>query len=164
MRNIMQNLVRLTLYFLIFFLLLSMKAYGQADSIIGIWLTEVKSHIKIIPCSEGYCGYINKVAIRDEIYIKYKKEIDEMGVQNIIDFFNEEPALRTRPLLGLKIMTLKYDAKKKIFNGEVYNPEDGKTYLGKIEIINKDQLRLTGCTFFNLLCKSENWFRIGNID
>ncbi len=157
--------IRRTLFTLIilFFLVLRLNSFALAQEsyFLGTWLTDVKSHITIKECDEGLCGYISKVTIREELYQKHKEEIDKIGIDNVFDYFNEDPKLRSRLLLGLKVLTLNEKVSPSVYKGEVYNPEDGKTYSGKVEIINNNQLRLTGCTFFGIICRSEDWYRVG---
>lgn len=45
------------------------------------------------------------------------------------------------------------------WKGDLYNPEDGKTYTGKITFESADQLTLSGC-LVAFLCQSETWTRI----
>ncbi len=135
-------------------------ALAQANSINGTWLTEIKSHITIEKCNIGYCGYISKVAIRPKLYEKNKQAIDRIGIQNAYDYFNKDPNLQNRRLLGLNILTLDTRAENLVFSGHVYNPEDGKTYKGKIELLNNNQIKLTGCAFMGVICSSEIWYRI----
>jgi uncharacterized protein (DUF2147 family) len=45
------------------------------------------------------------------------------------------------------------------WKGELFNPEDGKTYTGKIHYIPPNQLTLTGC-LIAFLCQSETWTRL----
>ncbi|KAF2990682.1 DUF2147 domain-containing protein [Methylocystis sp. MJC1] len=45
------------------------------------------------------------------------------------------------------------------WKGDLYNPEDGKTYTGKITFETSDQLTLSGC-LVAFLCQSETWTRI----
>jgi uncharacterized protein (DUF2147 family) len=42
------------------------------------------------------------------------------------------------------------------WKGELFNPENGKTYSGKITLENPKELTLTGC-LFAFLCQSETW-------
>ena len=43
------------------------------------------------------------------------------------------------------------------WDGEIYNPENGKTYSGHIILLNADLLRIEGCVLF--FCGGENWTR-----
>lgn len=141
-------------------LLISSQAFAQSNPLIGVWLTDVKSHLTIKICQEGLCGYITKVSIRPKLYEKNKQEIDRVGIQNAPDYFNKDPDLRSRRLLGLQVLMLDKQEAPTVFSGKVYNPEDGRTYSGKLELINKNQLRLTGCAFLGIICQSEDWYRV----
>ena len=148
--------------FIILSLLGAMSGNASAQSLllVGTWLTDVQSHVEIRPCKEGLCGYVTKVAIREKLYKENKQEIDRIGIQNAFDYFNKDPNLRSRRLLDLQILTLDKKVADNIYSGVVYNPEDGKTYSGKMKIINQDQIRMSGCAYFKLICRSEDWFRV----
>lgn len=45
------------------------------------------------------------------------------------------------------------------WKGDLFNPEDGKTYTGKITYEPPNQLTLTGC-LVAFLCQSETWTRV----
>jgi uncharacterized protein (DUF2147 family) len=45
------------------------------------------------------------------------------------------------------------------WKGDLFNPEDGKTYTGKISYDSPTQLTLTGC-LVAFLCQSETWTRV----
>jgi uncharacterized protein (DUF2147 family) len=45
------------------------------------------------------------------------------------------------------------------WKGDLFNPEDGKTYTGKIAYEPPDQLTMTGC-LVAFLCQSETWTRV----
>ncbi|PPD43208.1 MAG: hypothetical protein CTY15_10645 [Methylocystis sp.] len=45
------------------------------------------------------------------------------------------------------------------WKGDLFNPEDGKTYTGKITYDSPNQLTLTGC-LVAFLCQSETWTRV----
>ncbi|WP_424361204.1 DUF2147 domain-containing protein [Methylocystis parvus] len=45
------------------------------------------------------------------------------------------------------------------WKGDLFNPEDGKTYTGKITYQEPNQLTLTGC-LVAFLCQSETWTRV----
>ncbi|WP_442754924.1 DUF2147 domain-containing protein [Methylocystis sp. JAN1] len=45
------------------------------------------------------------------------------------------------------------------WKGDLFNPEDGKTYTGKITYEAPNQLTLTGC-LVAFLCQSETWTRV----
>jgi len=126
----------------------------------GTWLTQAKSEITIAECPDGYCGDITKVVVPDDIYKANKKAIDSVGTTNFTDQMNKDPALRSRPILGLQIVTLHSGDKPKIYDGEIYNPQDGNTYSGYVEVLSADRIRLNGCILYNVICKGEEWTRV----
>ncbi len=46
-----------------------------------------------------------------------------------------------------------------VWTGSAFNPEDGKTYSGKM-MLSGDHLTTAGCVFGGLICKSVSWSRI----
>jgi len=126
----------------------------------GVWLTQAKSEITVTPCAEDYCGNISKVVVPENIYKQNKKIIDSIGASNFTDEMNKDPKLRSRPIMGLQILTLHRSDKPQIFNGEIYNPQDGNTYSGYVEVLSPNKIRLNGCILYNLLCKGEDWTRV----
>jgi uncharacterized protein (DUF2147 family) len=43
------------------------------------------------------------------------------------------------------------------FSGQLYNPQDGKTYTGKLKLMSPKTLQLSGCVFGGLICRSQTW-------
>lgn len=135
------------------------QAQQGVESVIGVWIGEKQSEITIELCEEGLCGRLSKIVIPPEIYAEHKDEIDALSVEEFNDEMNKDPLLRSRPMLDLRILTLTTQIAPNEFEGEVYNPEDGHTYYGKLAALDEQTLRLTGCGFFNLICQSEDWTR-----
>jgi len=79
---------------------------------------------------------------------------------NYIDALNKDPALRGRQVLGLQILVLNSNTAQNRLEGTIYNPEDGETYNGFMELIDDDNIRLSGCILFNLICLGEDWVRV----
>jgi hypothetical protein len=46
-----------------------------------------------------------------------------------------------------------------LWQGQVYNAENGKTYDSKISLASADVLRIEGC-ILGFLCGGENWTRV----
>jgi uncharacterized protein (DUF2147 family) len=76
-----------------------------------------------------------------------------------VDSYNPNPAARTRPTLGLHILLAMKPTKPGLWEGEVYNAENGKTYTSKLSLTSPDVLRIEGCVL-GFLCGGENWTRI----
>ncbi len=143
-------------------LLFSMAAQAAAgvenSPVVGTWTTLSQSQITITPCETGYCGYITKIVVPDRIREKYGDNLDALQ-GNYVDTLNKDPSLRQRPIQGLQILSLEAEFSQGRLNGTVYNPEDGETYEGFLEMLDFDNVRLSGCVLFNLICMGENWTR-----
>ena len=90
-------------------------AAGEPDAILGTYLNEKQTaHIEIFKDGGAYSGRI----------IWHK--------ENRKDYKNPDPALQDRPLVGMVFLTdFVYDPEEKEWDsGEVYAPDDGKTYSG----------------------------------
>lgn len=128
--------------------------------IVGTWITQQETEITIEPCDAGYCGFISKIVVPQEILDQYGAEqIAAFGEENFVDNFNPDPALRDRPILGLEMLTLVRQSGPVRYDGTVYNPQDGNTYDGFVEIIGPDSIRLSGCILYNTVCQGEDWTR-----
>jgi uncharacterized protein (DUF2147 family) len=130
---------------------------AQAQSAIeGVWLTPQQSEMTINSCVEGFCGYISKIVITDEIRAKYGAEVDAIAVYT--DYNNKDPNLKDRPIQGLQILTLRQtDASH--YQGEIYNPEDGETYEGFLSVTDTNSLVLKGCAM-KVFCAEQVWRRV----
>lgn len=73
------------------------------------------------------------------------------------DYNNPDPAKRNRSTLGMPILLGLQQTAANRWDGEVYSPEDGKTWTINISLINADQLRLQGCLLF--FCGGQVWER-----
>lgn len=136
------------------------SAFAQAQ-IEGVWQTQLQSEITISRCAEGYCGRISKVVVPQR-YLEGSNgaAIEAMRPEDFFDYNNKDPQLRQRPILGLQILTLTPTDRPDIYNGEIYNPEDGNTYSGYMEVLGPDKVRLNGCVLFNVICRGEDWVRV----
>jgi uncharacterized protein (DUF2147 family) len=74
-----------------------------------------------------------------------------------VDYNNPDPAKRNRPTLGMPILLGMQQTAANRWDGEVYSPEDGKTWTVNISLTNPDQLRIQGCLLF--FCGGQVWAR-----
>lgn len=150
-----------TLVLLIAFFAAS-PAHAQFSSPIeGVWRTMLLSEVTISACPEGYCGYLSKIVVPEgRLSAAEAEAAAAMRPEDFFDHRNKEPSLRTRPMLGLQILTLRTGSKPHVFDGEIYNPEDGNTYSGYMELLGPDLVRLNGCVLFNVICRGEDWVRV----
>lgn len=79
----------------------------------------------------------------------------------VTDRHNPDPALRSRPLTGLRLLWgLRYDADAQAWRGGyVYDSDNGKTYRCDIHLASPDRLILRGYIGITLLGGSTTWTR-----
>jgi uncharacterized protein (DUF2147 family) len=119
------------------------------DKALGVWANEDgEAHIEIAPCGSEICGRI----------VWLKQPLDEYG-QSHTDKNNPNPALRSRAILGLVIMSkLHPNQDNTRLDGEVYNSRNGKVY--DIYLTPKGQImEVEGC-LMKYLCASQTWKRV----
>jgi uncharacterized protein (DUF2147 family) len=123
------------------------SSLAMAGDVTGVWLTgNGESEIDIQPCSDGLCGRIARI-------LKSKEEGSPYDVNN------PDQALRGRPLVGLAILNgLKQADNRDIWQGTVYNPQDGETYDVTLTL-KDDRLEVEGCMAY-ILCDSQEWTRV----
>ena len=92
------------------------------------WLRETgSSRVKFAACGEALCGAI--------VWLKDPSGPAKLGQQIFYD--------------------MKPDGAGQ-WKGQAFNPEDGKTYSGKMTL-SGGTLTTAGCVFGGLICKSTNW-------
>jgi len=125
--------------------------FGQANSIVGLWLTEEgESKVEIFKNSKGkYCGKI--------IWLE---EPNENGKPKVDDD-NPDPKLRDRPIMGLQILNdFVYDSDDEEWeDGTIYDPKNGSTYDCYIwfDEGNKKILKVRGYIGFSFIGRSTTW-------
>ena len=114
-----------------------------ADQAFGVWRhPENGSHVEMSKCGDGLCAKI--VSVEDG-----QKTDDK----------NPDPALNSRPIIGLPIMAGAKKTGPATWSGSLYNRADGKTYAGTITIKSADALDLSGCVL-SIFCKTLTWTRV----
>jgi len=74
------------------------------------------------------------------------------------DVRNENPALRGREIVGLRIFNGLTRSAPSTWTGKIYNPEDGRTYSATLTVLSHKRIHLRGCKAW-LLCGERQWFR-----
>ena len=107
----------------------------------GDWFVEEKkSVIRVEPCGEAICGTIGWV--------------DKPGV----DKNNPDPAKRDQSMVGVQILRGMKPAGANRWEGEIYNPQDGKLYSGNISLTDENALKIQGCVA-RIFCGGQTWTR-----
>lgn len=76
-----------------------------------------------------------------------------------IDDKNPDPTKRNRPIVGVTILLGMKPTGEHRWNGDVYNPENGKTYVSHMILMDTNVLRIEGCILGGLICGGEHWAR-----
>ncbi|MBD2748641.1 DUF2147 domain-containing protein [Microvirga sp. BT688] len=122
-------------------IMLALPAQAQSADPSGTWVTQSgDTRVRIAKCGAEYCGTIASST--------YQKDTN-----------NADPKLRDRAIVGVRmIWDLKQDGDG--FTGQLYNPQDGKTYTGKLKVTGPKTLQLSGCVFGGLICRSQTWAKV----
>lgn len=106
----------------------------------GVWRAQLESEVTIQACELGYCGFLTKIVVPSEgLSAEELAAAAAMSPEQFFDYRNEDPTLRNRPMQDLHLLTLRPGDKPAIFDGEIYNPQDGKTYSGYVELTGPDR-------------------------
>ena len=126
------------------------------DGILGIWRTERdESKVEIARCGAKICGTI--VWLKNPTYSDSRE--GPVGTP-LIDRKNPDPALRSRPVLGMRILEgFTAMAETTWGNGTCYDPKSGKSYRGKMHLSAPDRLELRGYIGIPLFGRSAVWTR-----
>ena len=119
---------------------------ANAADIKGAWFTEAgKARVVMQSCGSNVCGKI-----------VWLKEPNDASGKPLVDGLNKDKSLRTRPIIGLQLTELKA-AENGSWKGEIYNPEDGKSYSAEMNLQRDGSLLITGCMFGGFLCEDQTW-------
>jgi uncharacterized protein (DUF2147 family) len=136
---------------------------GDGDAIVGVWATDPEggggqAHIEIYANGDRYDGKI--VWLEEPLYTE-DDEGEEPGVPKE-DHNNPDPALRSRPIIGLVLMQgFVYDGKGTWIKGTIYDPDNGKTYKSKVRFGDDDGvLRVRGFIGISMLGRTSEWTRV----
>ncbi len=119
---------------------------------IGVWATAGgESRVKIGDCGGKLCGAI----------IWLKEPLTKEG-KDKVDSENPDPSLRTRKLAGLPLLRgfSQDQSDPKVWKGgEIYDPDDGKTYSCNLTVQDPRTLRVRGYVGLSILGKTQIWTR-----
>ena len=129
--------------------LFSVAAVQGAEPV-GIWLTEKgDARVKVTKCGNGLCGVV----------VWLKEPIDRATGRPQVDDKNPNPTLRTRPVIGISLFIGMRPSASGKWTGQIYNADDGGTYVSHVSFVGDDALRVEGCV--GMICGSETWTRVG---
>jgi uncharacterized protein (DUF2147 family) len=118
-----------------------------AADVTGLWATPGSGgQVEISRCGNSLCG---KLITSDHIKTN----------PGLKDIKNKDESQRGRTLKNLQMLYDFSGGPTKWTGGKVYNPEDGGTYSGTIELLSNTELKLKGCIVAPL-CTTQKWTRI----
>jgi uncharacterized protein (DUF2147 family) len=134
------------------FLLAATTTFGAGpNDLLGLWKTaDDESNLEFFRCGEKVCVRI--AWLKEPNYTDGKE--GPLGMPKI-DRNNPDPALRNRPMVGLQIMEGFTPAGDDRWEGGIiYDPDNGKTYRGKLHLLSPDRLELRGYIGISLFGRS----------
>ncbi|WBA42866.1 DUF2147 domain-containing protein [Hymenobacter canadensis] len=133
-------------------LLLTLRPAAAQTPPLGVWADDTgDSHIELYRCGEQLCGRL--VWLRAPTDANGKPRLDEK---------HPTPERRTQLLQNLTVLqNLRYNAETDRWeDGEIYDPENGRTYSCYVAAAGKDRLEVKGYIGFSLIGKAHYWQRV----
>ncbi len=108
----------------------------------GRWLTgERTAQIEVKDCGDGSpCGTV--------VWVK-------PNPKGVLDAKNPDPSLRTRPLVGVRLLYAFHRGETAWDGGRIYDARSGRTYQARISRSPDGTLSVTGC--LGPFCQSQTW-------
>jgi len=129
----------------ILLLLAPVPAAAAAPNVTGLWLTDDgKGVVDVEPCGQNMCGKIVRV-------------LDRSPGTPTTDVNNPDPARRSRPIMGLTVLSGFKPGTNEWKDGKAYDPKKGSSYSSSMRLNRDGSLRITGCVLF--VCQSVRWTR-----
>ncbi len=117
---------------------------GAAD-VTGTWNTG-KARVRIADCGAALCATITAL-----------NEPNDAAGNPKTDRNNADPAKRSRRIVGIPILSGMKPAGNDVWKGDIYNPEDGKTYAASMSLQGAS-LKVEGCALA-IICRTQVWSR-----
>lgn len=116
----------------------ALAAPTPAASIEGQWMHPEKTvMIRVEPCGEAMCGTV--------IWATQSAQRDARGGVD--------------RLLGARLLTGFQRNTKGVWKGKIFVPDYGIHVSGKIQPMDGDRLKVSGCAFGGILCRAQVWTR-----
>jgi uncharacterized protein (DUF2147 family) len=128
-------------------LLAAPAARADTQDAAGTW-SMGKVTVKVSECGGNLCAKIVALA----------EPISKIDGKPKVDRENEDASKRKRPLIGLTVMNGMKPAGEGTWKGQIYNPDDGKTYSATVRL-SGDRMKVQGCVL-GVLCKTNNFARV----
>ncbi|ASK36270.1 DUF2147 domain-containing protein [Alloalcanivorax mobilis] len=118
---------------------------ADGNDINGVWRTKDGGYVQIYPQDGHWVGTV----------------VGSRSGEARFDKNNPDESLRGRRLLGVTVLTgLDYAGDGEWSNGEIYSPDNGKTYSAKATLDGDDRLDVRGYIGISLIGRSQSWQRV----
>jgi uncharacterized protein (DUF2147 family) len=126
---------------------LALAPAARAGGVVGDWLSrDGDAVVRIAPCGDTLCG----------TFVWLKDSVDAATGRPEVDEHNPNPALRGRPLVGMRFLGgFKPTGEGRWTDGRIYDPESGRTYHAKLSPAPNGRLKLEGC--LGPFCRGQIW-------
>ncbi|TDX00616.1 DUF2147 domain-containing protein [Dinghuibacter silviterrae] len=139
-------------YILLILSLWAWRSNGQvkADDVTGTWLThgDKPAKVNIFRSGDKYYGKI--------VWL----QIPLMDGKPAVDKNNPDPSKQTQPLLGLQLLKGFHFADDEWDDGNIYDPESGKTYKCTMSLKDPQTLKVRGYIGISMFGRTEVWTRV----
>jgi uncharacterized protein (DUF2147 family) len=120
---------------------------AKASPVTGLWRTaEDNGQVQIYDCGASLCG---RLVTSNEL----------TAHPDTKDVNNRNEALRGRLVKGINIMSGFSGGPRSWSGGTLYRPQDGRSYAGRLELVDGGTLEVTGC-MMAALCQTQTWVRL----
>lgn len=128
----------------------AMGAADDPDAVVGRWASS-GTIIEVAVLSDTLSAKL--IALKHPLY----REKDDAGVvgEPKLDTHNPIETLRDRPMLGMELLS-DFSFKKKRWNGDLYLPENGKTFRSKVWVKDGD-LKIRGYVGLSMFGSSKTF-------
>lgn len=114
----------------------------------GVWLTQAgDAKVQVSRCGGALCGKV----------VWLRTPIDSATGRPQVDDKNQNPSLRTRPIIGIQLFINMQPSGPNAWTGRIYNADDGQSYASTVTQIDAERLDVKGCV--GALCGGETWTR-----
>lgn len=116
-------------------------AAPPAQGIEGVWSNPKGSvQVRTGQCGDTVCGWV--------VWASEKAKADTARKSG-------------GPLVGAKLLRGYRATGKSRWTGQLYVPDMGSTFGSTITLVDAQTIRVKGCVVGGLLCKSQDWHRVG---
>ena len=123
---------------------------GDRAAVVGKWASST-SIIDVVERDGGLHATI--VSVLDPLF--KENEAGPSGTTRS-DVKNPDPSLRTRPLVGIELLSdYRYEDGK--WQGSLYDPESGKTYKSQMTVDDKGNLQMRGYIGTPMFGRTQVW-------